>query len=189
VLMQGGGFQVYNQPTRSGFIIPSVVEQLGRVADFCRERQALSHKSRTVPQVALLLSETSLWERMDRVYSPWGGEFDELEGALHALLELHYSVDILAEHQVQTRLPEFPLVVIPDSGTLSIAFREAVIDYVEKGGSLLLLGEKCARLWLPKARQLKWTWNDGSLRVAIPSVEIHGILVVEQPDLSSHDPG
>ncbi len=358
VLMQGGGIQVYNQPTRSGFIIPSIVEQLGRVADFCRERQALSHKSRTVPQVALLLSETSLWERMDRVYSPWGGEFDELEGALHALLELHYSVDILAEHQLQTRLPEFPLVVISDSATLSLAFQEAVIDYVEKGGSLLLLGEKCARLfepllgalltgepnettaelatplgpvsangvwqpvelttataagfrhptrdfrggpalaatvasfgkgrvaavygpvslaffrshhpglrrfigelsdrlfpaplvkvdaaptvdialrraadgrltlhllnrsnfpvpdrysfidsvppvgpvkvslrlesppkhvlWLPKARRLKWTWNDGSLRVTIPSVEIHGILVVEQPDLSSNDPG
>ncbi len=149
VLMQGGGFQVYHQPTRSGFIIPSIVEQLGRVADFCRERQALSHKSRTVPQVALLLSETSLWEKMDRVFSPWGGEFDELEGALHALLELHYSVDILAEHQLQSRLAEFPLVVIPDAPQLSAAFREAVVHYVEKGGSLLLLGQKAARLFEP----------------------------------------
>jgi hypothetical protein len=149
VLMQGGGFQVYNQPTRSGFIIPPIIEQLGLVADFCRERQALSHKSRTVPQVALLLSETSLWERMDRVFSPWGGEFDEVEGALHALLELHYSVDILAEHQLQTRLSEFPLVVIPDSAKLSPAFQEAAIEYVEKGGGLLLLGEKSARLFEP----------------------------------------
>jgi hypothetical protein len=149
VLMQGGGFQVYNQPTRSGFIIPSIVEQLGRVADFCRERQSVSHQSRTVPQVALLLSETSLWERMDRVFSPWGGEFDELEGALHALLELHYSVDILAEHQLQTRLAEYPLVVIPDSPQLAPAFREAVVQFVEKGGSLLLLGQKSARLFEP----------------------------------------
>lgn len=149
VLMQGGGFQVYNNPTRSGYIIPEVIDQLGEVADFCRERQALSHKSRSIPQVALLLSETSLWDNMDRIFSPWAGEFDELEGALHILLELHYSVDILAEHQLIGRLSEFPLVVIPDAPKLGPAFQEAVASYVEKGGSLLLLGEKCARLFEP----------------------------------------
>ncbi|MEW5901150.1 MAG: hypothetical protein AB1715_06785, partial [Acidobacteriota bacterium] len=69
VLMQGGGFQVYNNPTRSGFIIPTIVDQLSEVAAFCRARQAFSHKTRSVPQVALLLSETSLWDRMDRVFS------------------------------------------------------------------------------------------------------------------------
>ena len=149
VLMQGGGFQVYNTPTRSGYIIPWVIKQLGSVADFCRARQALSHKSLTIPQVALLNSETSLWDRMDRVYSPWAGEFDELEGTLHALLELHYSVDILAEHQLISRLAEFPFLVIPDSPRLDPEFQEAVVKYVESGGSLLLLGEKCARLFQP----------------------------------------
>jgi hypothetical protein len=149
VLMQGGGFQVYNNPTRSGYIIPEIIEQLGEVADFCRERQAFSHKSRSIPQVALLLSETSLWDNMDRVFSPWAGEFDGLEGALHLLLELHYSVDILAEHQLIGRLNEFPLVVIPDAPKLGPAFQEALAAYVEEGGSLLLLGEKCARLFEP----------------------------------------
>jgi hypothetical protein len=149
VLMQGGGFQVYNTPTRGGYIPPAIIQQLGPVADFCRARQTLSHKSLTVPQVALLNSETSLWDRMDRVYSPWGGEFDELEGALHALLELHYSVDILAEHQLISRLAEFPLLVIPNSPRLDPKFHEAVIRYVEDGGSLLLLGEKSARIFQP----------------------------------------
>jgi hypothetical protein len=114
VLMQGGGFQVYNTPTRSGTIIPEIIGQLAEVSAFCRERQALSHRSRSVPQVALVLSETSLWDQMDRVFSPWAGEYSALEGALHLLLELHYSVDILAEHQLIGRLGEFPLVVIPD---------------------------------------------------------------------------
>jgi hypothetical protein len=149
VLMQGGGFQVYNTPTRSGYITPAIVDQLGPVADFCRARQALSQKSRTVPQVALLLSETSLWEKMERLYMP-GAEFDELEGALHALLELHYSVDILAEHQLGPRLKEFPLVVIPNAQKLSPEFQEAAVRYVEDGGSLLLLGEKSARLFEPQ---------------------------------------
>jgi hypothetical protein len=149
VLMQGGGFQVYHTPTRSGYITPPIVEQLGAAADFCRARQALSHKSRTVPQVALLDSETSLWEKMERLYLPVG-EFDALEGALNALLELHYSIDILAEYQLAPRLEEFPLVVIPDAHKLSPEFKEAAVRYVENGGSLLLLGEKSARLFEPQ---------------------------------------
>jgi hypothetical protein len=147
VLMQGGGFEVYNTPTRRGYIVPAIIDQLEQVARFCRQRQSLSFKSRTVPQVALLLSETSLWERMDRVFSPWAGEYDELEGALHALLELHYSVDILAEHQLISRIKEFPLLVIPEAHRLEPNFQKEVVRYVENGGSLLLLGEKSARLF------------------------------------------
>ena len=78
------------------------------------------------------------------------GELDALEGALNALLELHYSVDILAEHQLGPRLKEFPLVVIPDAHKLSPEFKEAAVRYVEDGGSLLLLGEKSARLFEPQ---------------------------------------
>ena len=44
---------------------------------------------------------------------------------------------------------EFPLVVVPDSHRLTAEFRRALTDYVERGGSLLLLGEKCARLFEP----------------------------------------
>jgi hypothetical protein len=147
VLMQGGGFQIYHQPTRSGHIPESIIEQEGLVAEFCRARQAASHKSRTVPQVALLLSWESMADASDRVYSIGEGILDDLEGALQALLESHYSVDILAEHQLQPRLDEFPLVVIPDSHKLTADFRDAVLNYVRGGGSLLLLGEKCSRLF------------------------------------------
>ena len=101
VLMQGGGFQIYHQPTRSGYIVDAIIDQEGQVADFCRARKEASFKSTSVPQVALLLSSESHWDASDSVFSPWGGEFDDLEGALHALLELHYSVDILAEHQLE----------------------------------------------------------------------------------------
>ena len=149
VLMQGGGFQIYHTPTRSGYIVEPVIAQEEAVASFCRARQAVSHKSISVPQVALLLSSESFWDKSDAVFAPWGDVFLELEGALHALLNLHYSVDILAEHQLEPRLKEFPLVVIPDSHKLTDAFRKALIDYVEQGGSLLLLGEKSARLFEP----------------------------------------
>jgi hypothetical protein len=149
VLMQGGGFQIYHNPTRSGYLVEPVIAQEEAVAAFCRARQSASHKSSTVPQVALLLSSESFWDKSDAVFAPWGDVFLELEGALHALLNLHYSVDILAEHQLQPRLKDFPLVVVPDSHKLTDEFGKALTDYVEQGGSLLLLGEKCARLFEP----------------------------------------
>ncbi len=145
-LMQGGAFGIYYTPTRAGYIVDEIIETSGQVADFCRARQAVCHKSTTVPQVALLLSSETQLDRSDAVFH-WGGCLDELEGALHALLELHYSVDILAEHQLQPRLNEFPLVVVPDSYRLADDFRQALLSYVEQGGSLLLLGEQCARLF------------------------------------------
>ena len=149
VLMQGGGFQIYHQPTRSGRVVEPVIAQEEAVAAFCRARESASHKSASVPQVALLLSSESFWDRSEAVFAPWGDVFLELEGALHALLGLHYSVDILAEHQLGPRLDDFPLVVVPDSHRLSDDFRGALTGYVERGGSLLLLGEKCARLFEP----------------------------------------
>ncbi len=148
VIMQGGGFQIYNTPTRSGYIVEPIIAQEEAVAAFCRARQSVSHKSASVPQVALLLSSESFWDRSDAVFSP-GDEFVELEGALHALLNLHYSVDILAEHQLQPRLDEFPLVVVPGWHKLTADFRDALTAYVERGGSLLLLGGPSARLFAP----------------------------------------
>ncbi len=149
VLMQGGGFQIYHTPTRAGYICESIIEQEGKVADFCRARQAVSHKSTSIPQVALLLSNETVWDESDRLYSAGGKYLDQLEGALHALLEAHYSVDVLAEFQLQPRLQEFPLVVIPDSYKLTDEFKQAITRYVRQGGKLLLLGEKCARLFEP----------------------------------------
>lgn len=149
VLMQGGGFQIYNTPTRAGYLNETMIETLGQVADFCRPRQNVSFKSTSVPQVALLLSTETQYNRSDRVFH-YAGTTEAMEGALHALLELHYSVDILAEHQLGPRLGEFPLVVIPDSYKLADDFRQALLGYVENGGALLLLGEKCARLFRAK---------------------------------------
>ncbi len=146
VLMQGGGFQVYHTPTRSGFIHDAIVDQLGQVAGFCRARQTASFQSKSVPQVALLLSSESYWDASDRVFAA-GAELSGLEGALHALLELGYSVDILAEHQLEPRLAEFPLIVVPDSHKLAEPFREKLREYARNGGSLFLMGEKSARLF------------------------------------------
>ena len=149
VLVYGGGYTIYYLPTRSGYINDTIIETAAEVARFCRERQELCHRNASLPQVALLYSSESHLDRSDRVFTWWGTPLNELDGALHALLELHYSVDILSEHQLEPRLSEFPLVVIPDWHKLSDSFCEALLGYVERGGNLLLLGQRCAEFFQP----------------------------------------
>jgi hypothetical protein len=70
-----------------------------------------------------------------------------MEGALHALLEAHYSVDVLAEHQLGPRLAEYPVVVLAGVTKLDGAFREKLREYARGGGSLVLLGCDAAALF------------------------------------------
>ncbi len=147
VLAQGGGFQVYYQPTRAGWFDAGLIETLGQVSDFCRVRQAVSHKTETVPQVALLLSSTDFYAKTNGVLRAWEGEHNALQGTLHALLECGYSVDVLAEHQIADKLSAYPVVVLPEVITLEPAFREALVEYVRNGGSLLVIGATTVRLF------------------------------------------
>jgi hypothetical protein len=33
--------------------------------------------------------------------------------------------------------------------------------------------------WEPKGPKVEWTWSDGFLAATVPSLQIHGVLVVE----------
>ncbi|MCD9023764.1 alpha-amylase family protein [Cohnella silvisoli] len=144
VLMHGGGFMVYFLPTRSGYISDEIMNVASETAQFCLMRKEISHRSTSVPQIALLHSSESQFDKSDRVYTWWDTPLIELEGALHALLESHYSVDVLSEHMLMDNLEKFPLLVIPDSHLLIESFRKRVLAYVADGGKLLLLGQRCA---------------------------------------------
>lgn len=148
-IMQGGGWGIYYTPTRSGQISEPIIATAGEVADFCRARQAIGFQSTTVPQVALLQSAETYWDQADSTSFGRAGCREDTKGALTALLELHYSVDVLAEHQLRPRLGDFPVVVIPDADKLAGDFRRTLLDYVRDGGNLVLLGEKSARLFEP----------------------------------------
>lgn len=147
VLAQGGGFQVYYPPTRAGWFPDHLIDVVGEVSDFCRARQAVSHKSESVPQVALLLSSTSFYDKSNNVLRAWSGEHNALHGTLHALLACGYSVDVVTEHQIAGRLGDYPVIVLPEVHKLAPDFREALADYVKDGGNLLCIGAETARLF------------------------------------------
>lgn len=148
VLGQGGGFQVYFKPTRAGWIDEPTVAVAAEVGRFCRERQEVSHRSEPVPQVALLLSETSHYAQLDRegwLFAPH--PLRPLEGVLHALLELQYSVDVLTEEQLLAALDAYPVVVLPECAALGDGVADALVAYARRGGRLLAIGAATAGLF------------------------------------------
>jgi len=93
ILSQGGGFQIYYGPSRAGKIDDRVVGTIAEVAEFCRARQAVCHKTETVPQIGLLFSKNTLYTKTNQMFGGWARATDPLSGLLDALVESHYSVD------------------------------------------------------------------------------------------------
>ena len=147
VLSQGGGFQVYYQPTRAGWFDQSHIDIVGQLSDFCRNRQDVSHKTTSITQVSLLLSSYAFYDKTNAVFRAWEGEHNALHGVLHALLESGYSVDVLAEHQIEDKIDRYPVIVLPEIHILESGFRQTLLDYVATGGSLVSIGAETTQLF------------------------------------------
>lgn len=146
VLACGGAVFLYNQPQRTGHLTGWHQDLMAHVAAFCRERRAASQHTVSVPQVAVLLSETHYYKSNSPLYNP-GGAVDGVYGALISLLENHYHVDICNEETLATRLHEYAMVVIPEVTHLPQAWDERLEAYARSGGRLLLSGEFVAERW------------------------------------------
>lgn len=144
VVALGGGFQAYHKQKRDGSIFPEQMVTMGEVAKFCRDRQALCHHAMPVPQVAVLLSTAGHYRRIHGLFNR---DLGSVHGALEALLESQYSVEVVAEHQIAGRLAEYPVLVIPEWEYLEPAFGDDVVTYVRNGGSLVLIGPRSTALF------------------------------------------
>jgi len=144
VLAMGGGFQAYFTQNRDGSVRLNEMPVMAEVAKFCRARQAICHHAQAVPQVGLLLSTTDQYRRTNGLFSR---DLTRINGALHALLESQWSVEVLGEHQLAGRLRDYPLIVVPECEYLDAEFRNSLAAYVKSGGNLLLIGTKTAALF------------------------------------------
>ncbi len=153
VLALGGGFQAYFNQRRDGSVPEERMPIMAEVAKFCRARQAICHHALPVPQVALLYSTAAHYRRINGLFNR---DLTPLRGTLQALLESQQSVEVLGEHQLTGRMAEYPLIVVPECDYLEPAFRRELLDYVETGGNLLLVGPESAALF---AEELGVTWE------------------------------
>jgi hypothetical protein len=147
VIAQGGAYQVYYTPTRTGAIDDRIVHVISEVAGFCRARQALSHRSDSIPEAAILFSRRSLYRDSTRVFGPWGQALAPAEGAVDALIACGYSTDILPDWKDAATMARYPMLVVPDWGDLGEDIASRVVEYVNSGGHLLLCGAANSQLF------------------------------------------
>lgn len=147
VLAQGGGFQIYFVPSRAGHIEQSFVGVMEQVARFCRDRQRWCHKSESVAQAAVLVSSHSLYSGSSRMFGGWGAAVDPARGLIDALVESHYSVDVIPDWRLGEDLSRTPLIAVPDWHDIGTEARDALIRYAKQGGNLLLAGAETTGLF------------------------------------------
>jgi len=147
VLAQGGGFQAHFSQKRDGSIRDWTMQLMAGTAKFCRERQALCHRSESVPQIALLYSTAGHYRQNPTLFGANSSGVNSLRGLLNNLLDAQYSVDVRGEHHLRRKLKDYPLIVVPQWNYLESAFRDELLAYVREGGNLLLVGPTIAGLF------------------------------------------
>lgn len=147
VLAQGGGFQAYFKQKRDGSIYDWQMRLMAETARFCRDRQAICHRSQSVPQIALLYSRAAHYRQCPRMFVPASPGVTALRGVLQSLIDAQCCVDIRSEHHLLGKMADYPLIVVPEWDYLEEPFRYELVNYVRGGGNLLLIGPAAAKLF------------------------------------------
>ncbi|MHA4806592.1 hypothetical protein ACX0G9_00725 [Flavitalea flava] len=144
VLAMGGGFQTYWQQNRDGSPETYQFRKMADILRFCRDRKEYCFQGNIVPQIGLLYSTYS-WRRLHNadLYSSHGQ--GPLKGILNMLLDARFPVEIIMDHQVEDRLQNYPLIIIPEWTDIDPVIKEKLLAYVRKGGHLLLIGAEATR--------------------------------------------
>lgn len=142
LLSFGGNVQIYENSggIRDGRLVQWRQERLRDVGRFIKKRRTLCQGSESIPQIAVLHSETHLRNTVKGRNLMWGVDTAPVKGAVYSLLENHYGVDVLDEWALLPRLFEFPAVVVPECHAMSEEMAVALKAYVRKGGKLVVSG-------------------------------------------------
>ena len=141
LLSFGGSVQIYeHSPVRDGRLVEWRLKRLRQVGDFIKARRELCQNTETIPQIAILHSEKHLESTVNGPNLMWNVDTSPVQGALFALLESSYGVDVLDEWALLPRIGEFPMIVAPEQDNMSDEMVAALKKYVEDGGSLLVTG-------------------------------------------------
>ncbi len=145
VLVQGGAFQIYYQPTRAGHIDERHIAVMEDVAGFCRARQALCHRGESASEVAILFSKTSLYRSAGKLFGGWGAHVGACAGLLDALIENQISVDVAPDWSEL----RWPVLAVPEWEDIGDRLAQDLAERVRGGMKLLLTGAANARKFAP----------------------------------------
>jgi hypothetical protein len=147
IMALGGGFQACWSQNRDGSLKPWYFELMGELGKFCRERQPFCKGATTFPQIGLWYSTYSKRTQTDQIY---GWNVPNVEGNLSMLLDGQNCIDILLDHQLKKRIEQYPVIIIPEFTGLNSDLKKLVLDYVQNGGNLIVIGAKGVKEFEPQ---------------------------------------
>lgn len=144
-LAHGGGFQVYVRQNMDGSARRVDCTRLKEVAEFVRAREMLYGKE-PVAQVGILYSEYGYYNCREKDGKPFsnGGTRDSIVGAMHAVLDNQYTLNILCDYQYED-FSKYDIIVIPEWDDIGENMKNILAEYTNNGGNLLLIGEQTCR--------------------------------------------
>lgn len=153
ILAVGGHCFFADQPYPDGTLEPAIYTRLRQAYDFVAQREPFLHGAQLVPDVAILASAPS------QLFGPYGSGYnagrleyglvgservaartDRVEGAHLALTELGIHCLLYDEPTLRKHLAEQTAVVVAEQCLLEDATVDALAEYVEGGGALLVTG-------------------------------------------------
>jgi hypothetical protein len=141
VIAMGGGFQVYFQQNRDASFQTLDVDALEELATFCRERQPFCQYSEPIPQIGFWYSLEGWKKNYNGVY----GWSSDMEGLTSAFLDGQHSIEVLMDHHMKERMEQYPMIVIPEWDGFDDNIKDQLLEYVDQGGNLFVIGAKSTR--------------------------------------------
>lgn len=170
VMAMGGGFQVYFQQNRDASLRSLDLPAMQQLAKFCRDRQAFCQYSEQVPQIGIWYSLEGWKKRYDGVY----GWSSDMEGINSLLLDAQQPVEILMDHHLENRLASYPLIVIPEWDAFQPELKGKLIQYLESGGNVLVIGAAASRAFKEQLA-VDFIGADSTIQFHVGGKEVGGL--------------
>ncbi len=141
IIANGGRYSAWDIPTRESRLFPEIAESLGQVvAPFLRERQDYCLGTERVPEVSLLNSAAAHYAATESDERVFVVPDDQIDGACDTLSRLHLNYEMLGDWQLREQQVNSPLLIVEDPAALTTETVDAVIEFVQDGGDVLMTG-------------------------------------------------
>lgn len=141
VLMLGGGFQMYITQNKDGSAKRNRGTRIKEVAEFVKKRRMLFEK-KTLAQVGVIYPASAYYKKSNMFNA--SGATDALIGAVNAILDAQYTLNVVLEYQLDT-LKNYDIIVVPEWTLTDDATKDALVNYAKDGGNLAIIGAECTK--------------------------------------------
>ena len=146
VIAMGGAYQNYIMQYFDGSPNVTDAKNLLPLAEFLRARKKFCFRGTPIHQAALLLSTYDRARESTKLFSRSG--FRRVMGLTSLLCDAGQSLEIICEHTLEENRDAYGMIVVPELYEgLAPETLQSLLEYAEKGGSLVLVGRKTCEVF------------------------------------------